>query len=234
MPVKGKKLKERYSKISRNQTFTPDEALALLKTTCEETPMKFDETVEACIRLGIDPRKPEQNVRGTISLPNGTGRVPRIAVFAQGEHVAQAEAAGADFVGADELAEKVKGGWTDFDVAIATPDMMKVVGPLGKILGPRGLMPNPKTGTVTFNVKDTVDEFKKGKVEYRNDKFGNVSIPIGRVSFDAEKLAENFMEFYRTMIRVKPSAAKGQYMRSAAVSSTQGPGLKINLTAISK
>ena len=234
MPVKTKKLKERYARITEPGPFSPEDAFAILKKACAEVPMKFDETVEAVIRLGVDPRKPEQNVRGTFSLPHGTGKTPVILVFAIADKAEEAKQGGADFVGAEDMAEKIKGGWTGFDVAIATPDMMKVVGPLGKILGPRGLMPNPKTGTVTFDVKNTVDEFKKGKVEYRNDQFGNVAVPIGKLSFDVEKLSENYAEFHRTLLRVKPAAAKGMYMRSAAVSSTQGPGLKINLSAVSK
>jgi len=186
------------------------------------------------IRLGIDPRKPDQNVRGTFSLPHGTGKTPSVIVFALGDKAEEAKAGGADEVGGDDLAERIKGGWTGFDVAVATPDMMKVVGPLGKILGPRGLMPNPKTGTVTFDVKTTVEDFKKGKVEYRNDQFGNVAIPVGRISFEVEKLLENYLEFYRTLLRVKPAASKGLYMRSASVSATQGPGIRVNLSAATK
>ena len=232
MPVIGKKLKERYARIPDPGPFAPEQAFTVLKTVCADVPMKFDETVEAVVRLGIDPRKPEQNVRGTFSLPHGTGRTPTVLVFAVADKAEEARQGGADFVGAEDMAEKIKGGWTGFDVAIATPDMMKVVGPLGKILGPRGLMPNPKTGTVTFDVKNTVEDFKKGKVEYRNDQFGNVAVPVGKVSFDVDKLVENYMEFYRTMLRVKPAAAKGLYVRSSAVSSTQGPGLKINLSSL--
>jgi large subunit ribosomal protein L1 len=234
MPVKTKKLKQRYASLANPGPVTPEEAFTLLKKVCSEVPMKFDETVEAVIRLGIDSRKPDQNVRGTFSLPHGTGKTPRVIVFALGDKAEEAKAGGADEVGGEDLGERIKGGWTAFDVAIATPDMMKVVGPLGKILGPRGLMPNPKTGTVTFDVKTTVEDFKKGKVEYRNDQFGNVAIPMGKVSFDVEKLVENFMEFHRTLIRVKPAAAKGQYVRGAAVSATQGPGIRINLSALSK
>lgn len=233
MAAISKKLKERYAKAGSGP-FAPTEALNLLKKVCDEVKMNFDETVEAVFRLGIDPKKPEQQVRGTFTLPHGTGKVPRILVFAQADKVKEAEDAGADFAGGDDLATKIKGGWTDFDVAIATPDMMKVVGQLGKILGPRGLMPNPKTGTVTFHVKETVTEFKKGKVEYRNDQYGNVAVPIGRVSFEAEKLMENFESFRSTLVRAKPSAAKGQYIRGAAVSSTQGPGLKIEMASLAK
>ena len=234
MSVKTKNQKQRRKDVSKDELLPPEDAINKLKAACAAAPMKFDETVEAVIRLGVDPRKPDQNIRGTLSLPHGTGKTPKIVVFCQGEKVAEAEEGGADEVGGDELAEKVKGGWVDFDVAIATPDMMKVVGPLGKILGPRGLMPNPKTGTVTFNVKETVEEFKKGKVEYRNDSFGNVAIPIGKISFEPQMLLENFMEFYRTMLRIKPAAAKGLYMRSSAVSSTMGPGIKVNLGSIAK
>jgi len=234
MPIKTRKLKERYAKLPGTASYVPDEALKLVKQVCEEVKMDFDETVEAVFRLGIDPKKPEQQVRGTFTLPHGTGKVPRIVVFAMGDKVKEALDAGAEEAGGDDLAAKIKGGWTDFDVAIATPEMMKVVGPLGKILGPRGLMPNPKTGTVTFAIKETVEEFKKGKVEYRNDQYGNVAIPIGRISFDADKLVENFKSFHSTLLKAKPSAAKGQYIRSAAVSATQGPGLKIDISALLK
>lgn len=228
-------MKARREGLPGKQSFSPQEAFAALKAVCTATPRKFDETVEVVMRLGIDPKKPEQNVRGTVVLPHGTGKVPRILVFALGDKHMEAEAAGADYVGGDALADKIiKEGWLEFDIAIATPDMMRVVGKLGKILGPRGLMPNPKSGTVTFNIKETVDEFKKGKVEYRNDKFGNVAVPIGKVSFDEEKLVENFTVIHQTILRVKPSAAKGLYMRNIAVSSTMGPGLKIDPSTLQK
>jgi len=231
-----KTMKARGDKIPRNKSiFSLQEAVDLLKEMCVETPRKFDETVEVSYRLGIDPKKAEQQLRGTFVLPHGTGKMPRILVFALGEKAMEAQEAGADFVGGEDLADKIlKEGFLDFDVAIATPDMMRVAGKLGKVLGPRGLMPNPKSGTVTFNIKETVDEFKKGKVEYRNDKFGNVAVPIGKISFEALKLVENFMSLYGTIMRVRPSAAKGQYIKSIALSTTMGPGLKIEPTSLLK
>jgi large subunit ribosomal protein L1 len=234
MPVKTKKAKEMQKLLPKKETFTPEEALGALKKVCAAVPRKFDETVEAAVRLGIDTKKPEQQVRGTIELPHGTGKVPRIIVFAAGDKIKEAEEAGADHVGGDDLVEKIQGGWLDFDVAISTPDMMRSVGKLGKILGPRKLMPNPKSGTVTFQVGEAVKGFKGGKVEYRSDSFGIVHIPIGRVSFEEEKLVENFAALIQTLLKVKPAAAKGQYLRGAAVSSTMGPGLKISLSSLAK
>ncbi|NLC38384.1 MAG: 50S ribosomal protein L1, partial [Clostridia bacterium] len=191
-------------------------------------PAKFDETVEVSARLGVDPRHADQQVRGTVVLPHGTGKTRTVLVFAKGEKLQEAEEAGADFVGGEELVEKIQGGWLGFDVAIATPDMMGVVGKLGRILGPRGLMPNPKTGTVTFDLSKAVKEVKAGKIEYRVDKTAIVHAPIGKVSFDLDKLEENFHALLEALIKARPSAAKGQYLRSVVVSSTMGPGVKIN------
>lgn len=232
--VKTKKAKERLKLIPEKDACSPEEALGALKKACTEVPRNFDETVEAAVRLGIDPKKPEQQIRGTIELPHGTGRVPRILVFAAGDKIKEAEEAGADHVGGDDLVEKIQGGWLEFDVAISTPEMMRSVGKLGKILGPRKLMPNPKSGTVTFAVGETIKEFKRGKLEYRNDSFGVVHVPIGKISFDEEKLVENFMTLVQTLLKAKPAAAKGQYLRGAAVSSTMGPGLKIQLSSLAK
>lgn len=230
-----KKMKQRLELIPDKDQFSIQEAAGTLKKVCTEVPRAFDETVEAYFRLGIDPRKAEQQLRGTFTLPHGTGKTPRIIVFCQGDKMQEAKDAGADHIGGDDLADKiVKEGFLDFDVAISTPDMMRVVGKLGKVLGPRGLMPNPKSGTVTFNIKDTVDEFKKGKVEYRNDKFGIIAVPIGRVSFTEDQIVENFMTLHNTIVRARPSAAKGQYIRSVYISSTMGPGLKVEPTAASK
>ncbi|MFH1537580.1 MAG: 50S ribosomal protein L1 [bacterium] len=234
MPVKTKKAKERQKLLPRKESCTPEEALGALKKACAEVPRNFDETVEASVRLGIDPKKPEQQIRGTIELPHGTGRVPKVLVFAAGDHAKEAEDAGADHVGGDDLVEKIQGGWLDFDVAISTPEMMRSVGKLGKILGPRKLMPNPKSGTVTFQVGEAVKGFKRGKLEYRSDSFGIVHIPIGKVSFEEKKLVENFTALIQTLLKIKPAAAKGQYLRGAAVSSTMGPGLKISLSSLTK
>ncbi|NLB88798.1 MAG: 50S ribosomal protein L1, partial [Syntrophomonadaceae bacterium] len=189
---------------------------------------KFDETVEVHVKLGVDPRHADQQVRGTVSLPHGTGKTRRVLVFAKGDKAKEAEAAGADYVGAEDLAEKIQGGWFDFEVAVATPDMMGVVGKLGKILGPRGLMPNPKAGTVTFDIERTIAELKAGRIEYRTDKNANVHVPIGKVSFENDKLQENLATFAEALIKAKPAAAKGQYIRSATICSTMGPGIKLN------
>lgn len=230
-----KKIKQRRELIPGKEQFSIQEAAETLKKVCGEVPRGFDETVEAYFKLGIDPRKAEQQLRGTFTLPHGTGKTPRIIVFAMGDKQTEAKEAGADHVGGEDLADKIlKEGFLDFDVAISTPDMMRVVGKLGKVLGPRGLMPNPKSGTVTFNIKETVDEFKKGKVEYRNDKFGIIAVPIGKVSFTEEQIVENFMTLHSTVIRARPSAAKGQYIRSAYISSTMGPGLKLDASSLAK
>ena len=190
---------------------------------------KFDSTVEVSVRLGVDPKYADQQVRGALVLPNGTGKSKTVLVFARGAKAKEAEAAGADFVGTDEYVEKIKGGWTDFDVCVATPDMMGTVGRLGKILGPKGLMPNPKVGTVTMDVTRAVNEIKAGKIEYRTDKAGNVQTAIGKVSFDADKLLENYLTLITTLIRVKPSGAKGQYIKSVTLSTTMGPGVPVDV-----
>jgi len=222
---RGKKYKEAISKIDRNKLYEPAEALEVVK---EISKVNFDETVEVHVKLGVDPRHADQQVRGTVSLPHGTGKTRKVLVFAKGEKIKEAEAAGADFVGGEELAEKIQGGWFDFDVAVATPDMMGVVGKLGKILGPRGLMPNPKAGTVTFDIERTVNELKAGRIEYRVDKTSIIHVPIGKVSFDVNMLLDNLNVFAEALIKAKPAAAKGQYMRSVTVCSSMGPGLKIN------
>lgn len=228
-------MKQRREKLPGKPQYTASEAFGALKESCTEAPLKFDETVEAYFRLGIDPKKAEQQLRGTFVLPHGTGKTPTILVFAQGDLAEEAKEGGADYVGGEDLAEKIQNeGWLDFDIAIASPDMMKVCGKLGKVLGPRGLMPNPKSGTVTKNIRDTVDEFKKGKVEYRNDKYGIIAVPIGKVSFEPQQLVENFMVLYRTIMRSRPSAAKGQYIKSIAISSTMGPSLKIEPASLLK
>lgn len=222
---RGKAYQEANKKIDRAKLYDPIEALGLVK---ELASAKFDETVEAHVKLGVDPRHADQQVRGTVSLPHGTGKTLKVLVFAKGEKVKEAELAGADYVGADDLAERIQSGWFDFDVAVATPDMMSVVGKLGKILGPRGLMPNPKAGTVTFDVERTIKELKAGRIEYRVDKTSIVHVPIGRVSFEVEKLQDNLNAFAEALIKAKPAAAKGQYMRSVNICSTMGPGVKIN------
>ena len=226
MAKAGKKYQEACKLIEAGKFYTPAEAMDLVKKTATA---KFDETIELHVRLGVDPKYPDQQVRGAIVLPNGTGKSKRVLVFAKGEKVKEAEAAGADFVGSDEIVQKIQGGWLDFDVAVATPDMMGTVGRLGKILGPRGLMPNPKLGTVTMDLQKAISEVKAGKVEYRTDKAGNVHVSIGKASFDAEKLQQNFQALIDTLNRVKPAAAKGQYMRSITVSATMGPGVPVAL-----
>jgi large subunit ribosomal protein L1 len=226
MTQHGKKYKDSLTKIDREQLYGLGEAVDIVK---ELASAKFDETVEMSVRLGIDPRKDDQRIRGTVALPAGTGRTARVAVFASGEAAAQAREEGADVVGADDLVERVSGGFLDFDVAIATPDLMAQVGRLGRVLGPRGLMPNPKTGTVTTDVGKAVREFKGGRVEYRDDrKGGNVQVPIGRASFTRTQLLDNFRAVVDELQRAKPAAAKGRYVLGVAVSSTQGPGIKVD------
>jgi len=222
---RSKAYQEALKKFDRNHLYDPAEALQLVK---EMSSTKFDETVEVHIKLGVDPRHADQQVRGTVSLPHGTGKTRKVLVFAKGEKQKEAETAGADYVGAEELAEKIQGGWFDFDVAVATPDMMAVVGKLGKILGPRGLMPNPKAGTVTFDIERTINELKAGRIEYRVDKTAIIHAPIGRVSFEIDKLMDNLNSFAEALIKARPAAAKGQYMRSVTICSTMGPGVKIN------
>ena len=224
----GKKYLEAAKKIDRDKSYDPLEAVRLVKETATA---KFDETVEVAVRLGVDPRKQDQNVRGVVVLPHGTGKTKRVLVFAKGEKAKEAEAAGADYVGDQDLIQKIQQGWLDFDVCVATPDMMGEVGKLGRILGGRGLMPNPKSGTVTFDVAKAVQEIKAGKIEFRLDKAGQVHAPIGRVSFDAEKLADNLRALIEALLRAKPAAAKGVYLKNIAVSSTMGPGVRVDTAA---
>ena len=222
----AKKTIDAAKKIDRSKLYDPAEAIGLVK---EVAFAKFDETVELHVRLGIDPRQSDQQVRGAVVLPYGTGKTKRVAVFAKGEKAKEAEAAGADIVGAEDLAARIQQeNFLDFDVVVATPDMMGALGRLGKILGPKGLMPNPKTGTVTFDVERAIREIKAGKVEFRVDKTAIVHVPIGRVSFDKEKLIGNFATLMDALVKAKPSAAKGTYLRSVAVASTMGPGVKVN------
>ena len=223
--MSGKKYDNAVKIYDRDAQFTPVEALALVKKLASA---KFDETVELAVRLGVDPRKADQMVRGTVALPSGTGKDVRIAVFAAGEAADAARAAGAEFVGADDLYAEVEKGMMDFDIAIATPDMMPLVGRLGRVLGPRGLMPNPKTGTVTQDVARAVSEFKGGKVEYRTDRYGNVHVPIGKASFEPDALENNFRAVIDELQRAKPAAAKGRYMKKISISSTMGPGVKVD------
>ena len=222
----SKKRTDALRQLDRQRLYSPVEAIDLVKSLASA---KFDETVELAVRLGVDPRRADQIVRGTVALPAGTGKDVRVAVFASGEAAEQARAAGADVVGAEDLVKRIQDeGFLDFDVAIATPDLMGQVGRLGRVLGPRGLMPNPKTGTVTTDVGRAVTEFKGGRVEYRTDKVGNVHVPVGKVSFDKAQLMENFRAVVDEIQRVKPAAAKGRYVRSVTLSSTMGPGVKID------
>ena len=227
MPKHGKNYKAAAEKVERTKLYSPKEAMELAK---ELAPAKFDETVEVAVRLGVDTRKADQNVRGSISLPHGTGKTVRVAVFAEGEKAREAEAAGADIVGSDDLVAQIQAGELNFDAAIATPNMMGKVGRLGKILGPRGLMPNPKLGTVTMDVAKMVGELKAGRVEYRADRYGICHVPMGKVSFDTQKLVENYGALINELLRVKPSSAKGKYVKSVVVSTTMGPGIKIDST----
>ena len=232
MAKKSKKYTQAVAKIDRTKLYDSKEALDLV---AEIATAKFDETVEAHIKLGVDGRHADQQVRGAIVLPHGTGKTKKVLVFAKGEKAAEAQAAGADFVGAEDLVQKIqKENWFDFDVVVATPDMMGVVGRLGRVLGPKGLMPNPKSGTVTFDVTKAIEEIKAGKVEYRLDKSNIIHVAIGKVSFGGEKLAENFNVLMNAIIKAKPSAAKGQYLRSVTVTSTMGPGVKINPARVSE
>lgn len=225
MAKKAKKYLEATKLVDRNKIYEVKEAIELVKKTSYT---KFDATVEVAFRLGVDPRKADQNIRGAMVLPNGTGKTRTVLVFAKGEKAKEAEEAGADFVGAEDFVAKIQQGWLDFDVAVATPDMMAVVGRLGRVLGPRGLMPNPKTGTVTMDVTKAVQEVKAGKIEYRVDKAGNVHVPIGKVSFDAEKLYENLKAIYSTIARIKPATVKGTYIKNVSLTSTMGPGIRID------
>ncbi|RST71760.1 50S ribosomal protein L1 [Siminovitchia acidinfaciens] len=229
MAKKGKKYIEALKLVDRSQAYAIDEAIELVKKTDFA---KFDATVEVAFRLGVDPKKADQQIRGAVVLPNGTGKTQRVLVFAKGEKAKEAEAAGADYVGDAEFINKINQGWFDFDVVVATPDMMGEVGKLGRTLGPKGLMPNPKTGTVTFDVEKAVNEIKAGKVEYRLDKAGIIHVPIGKVSFEDAKLQENFATIFDTVLKAKPSAAKGTYMKSVTITSTMGPGIKIDPSTV--
>ncbi|WP_319805559.1 MULTISPECIES: 50S ribosomal protein L1 [Cytobacillus] len=229
MAKKGKKYAEAAKLVDSSKAYPIAEAIELAKKT---NFAKFDATVEVAFRLGVDPKKADQQIRGAVVLPNGTGKTQRVLVFAKGEKAKEAEAAGADFVGDSEYINKISQGWFDFDVIVATPDMMGEVGKLGRVLGPKGLMPNPKTGTVTFDVQKAVNEIKAGKVEYRVDKAGNIHVPIGKVSFEDEKLVENFNTIFDTMMKVKPAAAKGTYMKNVSVTSTMGPGVKVDPSSV--
>ena len=225
MPKHGKNYNAAAAKVETGKVYSPKEAMTLAK---ELSSAKFDETVEVAIRLGVDTRKADQNVRGSISLPNGTGKTVRVAVFAEGAKAEEAKAAGADIVGSDDLVEDVQKGNINFDAVIATPNLMGKVGRLGRILGPRGLMPNPKLGTVTMDVEKMVKELKAGRVEYRADRYGICHVPMGKVSFTVEQLVENYAALYTELLRVKPSTAKGRYVKSVAFSSTMGPGVKVD------
>lgn len=226
MAKKGKRYAGALEKVDRQKFYDASEALTLVSDIAGA---KFDETVEAHIKLGVDSRHADQQVRGAVVLPHGTGKTKKVLVFAKGEKAKEAEQAGADFVGAEELVQKIQGeGWFNFDIVVATPDMMGVVGRLGRVLGPKGLMPNPKSGTVTFDVTKAIDEIKAGKVEYRLDKTNIIHVPIGKVSFGGEKLKDNYAALMDAIVKAKPSAAKGQYLRSITVTSTMGPGVKVN------
>ena len=222
----GKKYADAAKLIEAGKAYTPKEAVELVKQTAIA---KFDSTVECAVRLGVDPKYADQQVRGAMVLPHGTGKSKKVLVFARGPKAKEAEEAGADYVGADEYVEKIKEGWLDFEVVVATPDMMGKVGRLGKILGPKGLMPNPKVGTVTMDVTRAVNEIKAGKIQYRTDKAGNVQTSIGKSSFDADKLLDNYIALITTLIKVKPSGAKGQYIKSITLSTTMGPGISIDV-----
>ena len=225
MAKKSKKMQEALKKVDATKAYSVEEAVALAKDT---NIAKFDATVEVAYKLNVDPKKADQQIRGAVVLPNGTGKTQTVLVFAKGEKAKEAEAAGADFVGDDDMVAKIQGGWFDFDVVVATPDMMATVGKLGRVLGPKGLMPNPKTGTVTMDVTKAVEEVKAGKVTYRVDKAGNIHVPIGKVSFDNEKLVQNFNTINDVLLKAKPSTAKGQYIKNISVTTTFGPGIHVD------
>ena len=225
MAKKSKKMQEALKKVDATKAYSVEEAVALAKDT---NIAKFDATVEVAYKLNVDPKKADQQIRGAVVLPNGTGKTQTVLVFAKGEKAKEAEAAGADFVGDDDMVAKIQGGWFDFDVVVATPDMMATVGKLGRVLGPKGLMPNPKTGTVTMDVTKAVEEVKAGKVTYRVDKAVNIHVPIGKVSFDNEKLVENFNTINDVLLKAKPSTAKGQYIKNISVTTTFGPGIHVD------
>jgi large subunit ribosomal protein L1 len=230
MPKTAKKRKEALAKVDRTRNYALKEAIDLVKSA---TYTKFDETVDVAVRLGVDPRHADQMVRGAVVLPNGLGKTVRVLVFAKGEKEKEARDAGADYVGAEDLVAKIQEGWYDFDTAIATPDMMGVVGKIGKLLGPRGLMPNPKVGTVTFDVGRAVKESKSGKVEFRVEKAGIIHAPVGKVSFDGDKLKENILALVDALVKAKPPAAKGTYVKKISLSSTMGPGVRVDTTEVS-
>ncbi|CZR01182.1 50S ribosomal protein L1 [Trichococcus collinsii] len=229
MAKKSKKFQDAAKKVDSTKSYSVEEAVALAK---EVDFAKFDATVEVAYRLGIDTRKNDQQIRGAVVLPNGTGKTQRVLVFAKGEKAKEAEAAGADYVGDADMVQKIQGGWFDFDVVVATPDMMGEVGRLGRVLGPKGLMPNPKTGTVTMDVTKAIDEIKAGKVTYRADKAGNIHVPIGKVSFDDAKLLENFRTINDVIVKAKPATAKGQYIKNVSVTTTFGPGVKVDASSL--
>ncbi len=229
MAKKSKRIKTYEKEIDTGKSYKLDEAIDILKKC---VPVKFDQSVEISMKMGVDPRKSDQQVRGTVSLPHGTGKKIKVLVFAKGEKASDAIEAGADFAGDDELVEKVKGGWTDFDAVVATPDMMREVGKLGKVLGPRGLMPSPKAGTVTTDVKKAVSELKAGKIEFKVDKNSVINNLVGKISFSADKIVENIHTVLQAINRAKPSSAKGSYIRSFSLSSTMGPGLKIDVNSV--
>lgn len=222
----SRRYEKALEKVDRNKFYEPREALELVKNLASAN---FDETVEFSAKLGVNPKHADQNIRGTLVLPHGTGQEVKIVVFAKGEKAREAEEAGADFVGQEDLAEKIEEGWLDFDLAIATPDMMSVVGPLGRILGPKGLMPNPKAGTVTFDLEEAIEEFKAGKLEYRVDSDGNMHLPIGKASFEVDELLENFKKVMDILMIERPASSQGKYFKSITTSSTMGPGVKIDI-----
>jgi large subunit ribosomal protein L1 len=229
MSGNGKTYRAALEKIDRNQRYLLEESLNLVKQTARA---KFDETVELAIRLGVDPRQADQNIRGTVSLPHGMGKTVRVLAFAKGDKEKEAQEAGADFVGSDELIKKISEGWFDFDKAVATPDMMAAVGRIGKVLGPRGLMPNPKTGTVSMDIGKAIKEIKAGKLEFRVDKAGIVHVPVGKASFGAEQLIDNARAVLMSILRAKPASAKGNYVKGVTVATTMGPGIKIDLAQV--
>ena len=229
MPKHGKKYNDIAKSYDLTKIYEVEEAISLVKKNAKA---KFDETIEVAVRLNLDPRQSDQQIRGAVVLPNGTGVTRRVLVFAKGDKVKEAEAAGADFVGSEELVTKIQGGWFDFDVAIATPDMMGVVGKIGRLLGPKGLMPNPKAGTVTMDVTKAINDIKAGKIEYRLDKNNIVHAPIGKASFDEQKLTDNFQTLIDAIMKAKPSAVKGAYLKSVTLTSTMGPGVKLNVAKL--
>ncbi len=226
MAKKGKKYSEAFAKVDRTLKYPIDEAIELVKSISFE---KFDASMELAFNLNLNPRKAEQNLRGALVLPHGTGKTKRVLVFARGEKATEAKEAGADYVGDDEFIEKIKEGWFEFDVVIATPDMMASLGKIGRLLGPKGLMPNPKTGTVTMDISKAVEDSKGGKITYRVDKFGNILVVFGKVSFDTQKLVENYNTILETIRKARPSTVKGVYMKNVSVSSTMGPGVKVEV-----